>query len=143
MKNLPKLTLAIALTSLTVAPAFATPRQDGSMPAKGSMMMTMTSMFKGAEVNGGTASIVTEKGKHILRLSDDFKIPNAPAPHFQVVDKAGNTYLLSRLTVIGGKTHREVVLPSYVKSVSKVQIYCAFAEVVLGEAKFDQPVMVH
>lgn len=132
--------LTLALVLATTASGFAAPRHQE--PAKTSMM-TMTSMFKGAEVNGGTASYTMENGKPVIRLSDDFKIPNAPAPHFQIVDKQGNVYLLSRLTVIGGKTHREVMLPSYVKSVSKVQIYCAFAEVVLGEAKFDRPIMIH
>lgn len=136
MKLTTKLALAIALA--TVTPAFASHRQETTKMS----MMTMTSAFKGAEVNGGTASLVMEHGKNIIRLSDDFKIPNAPAPHFQIIDKEGNTYLLSRLTVIGGKTHREVILPSYIKTVSKVQIYCAFAEVVLGEAKFDRPVML-
>ena len=31
-------------------------------------------------------------------------------------------------------------MPSYVKNVSKVVIWCAFAEVNLGEASFSSPV---
>jgi len=32
-------------------------------------------------------------------------------------------------------------VPKYVKNVAKVQIWCAFAEVNLGEASFSSPVM--
>jgi hypothetical protein len=34
-----------------------------------------------------------------------------------------------------------IALPSYVKDVAKVQIYCAWAEAVLGEATFGAPLM--
>jgi len=35
---------------------------------------------------------------------------------------------------------RLAVLPAYVPDVAKVQIWCAFAETLLGEAAFDEPV---
>jgi hypothetical protein len=31
-------------------------------------------------------------------------------------------------------------VPSYVKDIAKVQVYCAFAEVLLGESSFNSPV---
>jgi len=33
------------------------------------------------------------------------------------------------------------VVPSYIKDIAKVQVYCAFAEVLLGETSFSSPVM--
>ena len=79
-----------------------------------------------------------EKGRMILTLSEDFVIPKTPAPHWQIVDSKGNTYLLNQLKIAGDKTNRSVVLPSYIQNVSKVQIWCSFAEVVLGEASFSK-----
>jgi len=58
------------------------------------------------------------------------------------VDSKGNTYLLQKLTIKGDKVNRSITLPVYVADVSKVQIWCAFAEVILGEASFNQPVQV-
>jgi hypothetical protein len=34
-----------------------------------------------------------------------------------------------------------ITLPSYIRDVAKVQIYCAWAEAVLGEASFGAPLM--
>jgi hypothetical protein len=79
----------------------------------------------------------------VLTLSDDFKVPDTPDPHWQVVDSKGNTYLLQRLGAknLAGlakdRINMSITLPAYVKDVAKVQIYCAWAEVVLGEAPFD------
>lgn len=97
--------------------------------------------FKGIKVNGGTATHSREGDKSILTLSDDFKVPDTPDPHWQVVDSKGNVYLLQRLDIKGGKVNRSIVVPSYVADIAKVQIWCAFAETLLGEASFDQPVM--
>jgi len=36
--------------------------------------------------------------------------------------------------------NQSIVVPSYVEDISKVQIWCAFAEVLLGEASFEKPV---
>jgi hypothetical protein len=49
---------------------------------------------------------------------------------------------LQKLTIKGDKLNRAITLPAYVPDVSKVQIWCAFAEVVLGEASFDHPAQV-
>jgi hypothetical protein len=88
--------------------------------------------FAGAKVNGGT---VTMTGR-TLTLSDDFKVPDTPDPHWQVVDSKGNTYLLQRLGIKGDKVNKSITLPAYVPDVAKVQIYCAWAEALLGETTF-------
>src|SRR5207244_4304554 len=98
------------------------------------------SVFAGAKVNGGTVSATTTGGRIVLTYSDDFKIPDTPAPHWQVVDSKGNIYLLQRLQIKDNKVNKTITLPAYVHDVAKVQIWCAFAEVLLGEASFDKPV---
>ena len=79
-------------------------------------------------------------GQNVLTLSDDFKVPDTPDPHWQVVDSKGRTYLLQRLPVKGDKVNRRIILPAYVPDVVKVQIWCAFAETLLGEADFEHAV---
>src|SRR3954470_22258025 len=103
--------------------------------------------FSGAKVNAGTVTHSVKDGKNVLTLSDDFKVPDTPDPHWQVVDSKGNTYLLQRLNAktLGGlvkdRLNNSITLPAYVKDVAKVQIYCAWAEAVLGEASFAAPQM--
>src|SRR6516225_6433077 len=103
--------------------------------------------FSGAKVTAGTVTHSTKDGKDILTLSDDFKVPDTPDPHWQVVDSKGNTYLLQRLNAknLAGlakdRLNNSITLPAYVKDVAKVQIYCAWAEAVLGEATFAAPQM--
>ena len=98
--------------------------------------------FSGAKVNGGTVSHTVQNGKHVLTLSSDFQTPDTPDPHWQVIDAKGVVYLLQRLPVknaLGAGKDRintSITLPSYIKNVAKVQIYCAWAEAVLGEASF-------
>jgi hypothetical protein len=96
--------------------------------------------FSGAKVNAGTVTHTKENGKNILTLSDDFQVPETPDPHWRVVDSKGNTYDLQKLAIKGDKINKSITLPMYVKDVSKVQIWCAFAETVLGEASFAEPV---
>jgi hypothetical protein len=106
-----------------------------------------TRPFSGAKVNGGTVTSSIKDGKTMLTLSDDFKVPDTPDPHWQIVDSKGNTYLLQRLGVksLGGlasdRINVSIALPSYITDVAKVQIYCAWAEAVLGEALFTAPLM--
>jgi hypothetical protein len=33
-------------------------------------------------------------------------------------------------------------VPAYVPDINKVQIYCAYVEMSLGEASFDQPIQI-
>ena len=96
--------------------------------------------FAGVKANTGTVTYSKEGGRSVLTLSDDFKVPDTPDPHWQVVDSKGRTYLLQRLPVKGDKVNRTIVVPPYVPDVTKVQIWCAFAETLLGEAAFDKPV---
>ena len=98
--------------------------------------------FSGAKVNGGTVTSTVKNGKTVLTLSDDFKMPDTPDPHWQVVDGRGQVFLLQRLGVksLGGlvkdRVNVSITLPDYVKDVTAVQIYCSWAEAVLGEARF-------
>jgi hypothetical protein len=103
-------------------------------------MTSKTTKFEGVKANTGFATAMKDGGRLVLTLSDDFKVPEAPAPHWQVVDSMGNSYLLQRLVVKEDKFHKMIVVPAYVKDVAKVQIWCAWAEVLLGEASFDKPV---
>lgn len=100
----------------------------------------MTSVFKGAKVNGGTVTHEHKDGKHVLTWSEDFKLPETPAPHWQVLDSKGNVYLLQRLKIKDDKLNRTIIVPDYVQDIAKVQIWCAWAEALLGEASFEQPV---
>jgi hypothetical protein len=98
-----------------------------------------TSMFQGPKANTGTAIHTVENGKSILRVSADFKVPDTPAPTWRVIDTNGNIYTLDAFKIKGGEK-REVVVPSYVPNVAKVQVYCAWAQIVLGEAGFSMAV---
>jgi len=104
-----------------------------------------TKKFSGAKVNAGTVTYSVKDGKGVLTLSNDFQVPDTPDPHWQVVDSKGNVYLLQRLGVksLGGlakdRINMSITLPTYIPDVVKVQIYCAWAEAVLGEAAFDAP----
>jgi hypothetical protein len=103
-----------------------------------------SSKFAGPKANTGTVTHSTKNGKSVLTLSDDFVVPDTPDPHWQVVTSDGAVFLLDKVKVKnpggGDKVKREITLPPYVKDVAKVQIYCAWAETVLGEASFSQPV---
>jgi hypothetical protein len=103
--------------------------------------MHKTGMFAGAKANKGFVTHHVENGKSLLTLSDDFVVPETPAPHWQVVDSQGHTYLLNRLMIKGDKLNMTIEIPAYVHDVAKVQIWCAFAETLLGEASFAKPVM--
>jgi len=96
--------------------------------------------FQGAKANKGFVTHTTVNGKSTLTLSDDFVPPQTPDPHWQVVDSNGKTYLLDRLMTKESKLKKSIVVPEYVPDIAKVQMWCAFAEVNLGEAAFDHPV---
>lgn len=98
--------------------------------------------FKGIKANTGSVSHLKEGDKQVLRLSEDFKMPEAPDVHWRVVDSKGNEYELQRLAIKGDKMNRSITLPSYIRDVAKVQMWCAFAETNLGEAVFAEPIML-
>jgi len=96
-----------------------------------------SSKFEGPKANTGTVTHSIENGKSVLRVSADFKVPDTPAPTWRVVNSKGNIYTLDAFKIKGGNGEkREVVVPSYVHDIVKVQVYCAWAEVILGEANF-------
>ncbi len=99
-----------------------------------------TGKFAGAKANTGTATFAKAAGKRTLTLSSDFQVPGTPDPHWQVVDSKGTVYPLQRLPIKGDAVNTSIELPAYVPDVAKVQIWCAFAETLLGEASFAAPV---
>jgi hypothetical protein len=120
---------ALAITLITASVSFA---------ASGPQM---SSKFQGPKANTGTVTHTVENGKSILRVSADFKVPDTPAPTWRVVDSKGNIYTLDAFKIKGGNGEkREVIVPSYVHDIVKVQVYCAWAEVILGEANFSSAI---
>lgn len=100
----------------------------------------VTTPFAGKAVNGGTVTHEHVNGKHRLTVSADFEVPGSPDPHWQVVDSRGTVYLLDRLKLKDDRINRSITLPAYVPDVAKVRMWCAWAEVVLGEASFSAPI---
>ena len=98
-----------------------------------------TAQFQGPKANTGTAMHTYDNGRSIVRVSDDFKVPDTPAPTWRVIDSKGVVYTLDAFKIKGGEK-RMVAVPSYVNDIAKVQVYCAWAEVILGEAPFSSPV---
>jgi len=105
--------------------------------------MHTSTQFQGPKANKGYVSHSIRNGKSVLALSDDFVVPDAPDPHWQVIDSDGQVYLLDKLkkkALPENGFQKQIVLPAYVKNVSKVVIWCAWAETSLGEATFASPV---
>ncbi|HKZ08562.1 MAG TPA: hypothetical protein VJU81_24050 [Methylomirabilota bacterium] len=97
--------------------------------------------FMGRVVNGGAVTVSQQGGKTTLTLSKDFPVPGSPDPHWQLVDTQGTVYLLDRLKLKDDRINTTITVPAYVTSIAKVQVWCAWAEVVLGETAFASPVM--
>ncbi len=104
--------------------------------------------FQGAKANTGTVTHWKDGDKDMLTFSDDFKTPETPDPHIQIVDSKGNVYLLNRCMIkknMEGKEekfNKTITVPSYIKDIAKVQIYCSWAEALLGEAEFESTVQL-
>jgi hypothetical protein len=129
MFSLRSFTPALALSALALM-----------LTATGAAAQAHTSkVFTGSKVTVGTVTHARQNGKDVLTLSDDFVVPDTPDPHWQVVDTKGQVFLLQRLNVkglAGDRLSRSITLPPFIKDVAKVQIYCAWAEAVLGETTF-------
>lgn len=97
-----------------------------------------TSAFQGPKANTGTAVFMRVNGKGMMKVSPDFKVPDTPAPTWRLVDTKGNVYTLDAFKIKGGEK-REISVPAYIPNIAKVQVYCAYAEVLLGEAPFSSP----
>jgi hypothetical protein len=148
----------VALTALSsiVILAFALTgfAQDKMMKEDKMMAGHHSTQFKGKVVNAGHVIHSKEGSTNVLTLSDDFIVPGSPDPHWQVVDSKGTVYDLGRVKLKGmgasmdmasdkkpeDRLNKQIKLPAYTKDVAKVIIYCAWAEVNLGEASFAKPV---
>ena len=106
------------------------------MAAAAQAQMHTSGKFEGAKANTGTVTHSMANGKNVLTLSADFVTPDTPDPHWQIVDSKGRVFLLQRLAIKGDKMNRAITLPDYIQDIAKVQIYCAWAEAVLGETSF-------
>jgi hypothetical protein len=95
--------------------------------------------FEGPKANTGMVMHTYENGKSVLKVTDDFKVPDTPAPTWRIVDSKGTIYTLDAFKIKGGEK-RMVTVPGYVNNIAKVQVYCAWAEVLLGEANYSAPV---
>jgi len=101
----------------------------------------ITNKFEGPKANTGMAVFSKVNGKTTLRVTDDFKVPDTPAPTWRVVDSKGNIYTLDAFKIKEGRGEkREITVPAYIPNIVKVQVYCAWAQVLLGEASFPAPV---
>ena len=92
--------------------------------------------FAGSKANTGTVTHSVVNGKNVLTLSADFVTPDTPDPHWQIVDSKGQVFLLQRLAIKDDKMNRSITVPAFIGDIAKVQIYCAWAEAVLGETTF-------
>jgi hypothetical protein len=105
-----------------------------------SLAADVSSEFSGHHVNAGTVTHEVKGGKHTLTLSKDFPVPDAPDPHWRLIDSKGNVFLLDRLKIKDDKINTSIRVPSYINDIAKVEMWCAFVEVVLGEASFAKPI---
>lgn len=131
--------LTARLTIAIVVIAFALALGVTAFAADNTMQHT-TSQFQGGKANRGTVTHSMKDGQSVLTLSEDFVVPDTPDPHWQLVDSNGTVYLLDKLKLKGDRIKKEIVIPSYVSNVAKIQIWCAWAEANLGEASFSSPV---
>jgi hypothetical protein len=102
--------------------------------------MHTSSQFQGPKANKGHVNHSTLEGNSVLTLSDDCVVPDTPSSHWRVVDSGGNVYDLDKLKKKCDKYPEGNRGPGYVKNISKVIIWCAWAEANLGEASFSSPV---
>lgn len=98
MKRIKRMLSVFTLTALALA-------------AAAKMDVHTSSGFQGPKANTGTVSHTIENGKSILRVSQDFKVPDTPAPTWRVVDSKGAIYTLDAFKIKGGEK-REVVVPA-------------------------------
>lgn len=122
---------------IIVAATVALQAATAMMPADAA---AVSSKFSGPKANTGTVSHTREGMKHVLTLSDDFKVPDTPDPHWMLVDSKGTAFLLDKLMLKGDRVQRTITVPAYVGDVQKVVIWCAWAEANLGEAGFSSAV---
>ena len=133
------MSLQKSIAVFVIAMAVSLMSGSGNAAAATSGDVHTSAKFQGPKANTGTVSHFYENGKSVLRVSDDFKTPDTPAPTWRVVDTNGNVYTLDAFKIKGGEK-RQVAVPSYIMNIAKVQVYCAWAEVLLGETNFPSAV---
>lgn len=129
MFNIKRILSASLIVAGLVLSGFAANKED----------VHMSATFQGEKANTGTVNHLYENGKSILRVSNDFKVPDTPAPTWRIVDSKGNVFTLDAFKIKGGEK-RQIAVPAYVSNIAKVQVYCAWAEILLGETSFSSPV---
>jgi hypothetical protein len=95
--------------------------------------------FTGKAVNGGTVAVSRQGDRVVLTLSPDFQVPGSPDPHWQIVDSRGTVYQLDRLKLKDDRIKTSITVPAFVPDIAAIQMWCAWAEVVLGEAPLAAP----
>jgi len=125
---------------LLVAALVALSLIAGAATVAAAPQMHTSKPFMGPKANKGTVTHTKKDGKNVLTLSDDFVVPDTPDPHWMVVDSKGTTFLLAKLKIQHDGYNKSITLPVYVHDISKVIIWCAWAETNLGEASFDKAV---
>lgn len=128
--NINKILTGFAMLAILVAGSAVGAEMGGSH---------VSAKFEGPKANTGTVTHLRENGMSMLRVSPDFKVPDTPAPTWRVVDSKGSVYTLEAFKTKGGEK-RAVVVPAYIADIVKVQVYCAYAEVLLGETSFPMAV---
>ena len=77
--------LSASLVTLGVAYTASADHEPGHAQTAAMKTETRTTnQFAGPKANTGTATLRTENGRRTLTWSDDFTIPQTPAPHWQV-----------------------------------------------------------
>lgn len=138
MRSFKVRTVGIAVVALVIGAAIV----SSNTVAAPQMSMSHTStVFSGKAVSKGTVTHSVVNGKGRLTLSDDFEIPGSPDPHWMLVDSTGRRYEMQRLKIKDDGFNKSIEVPAYIKDVKSVIIWCSWAEVVLGEASFSNPVM--
>ena len=75
-------------------------------------IIAATGLFVASNGFAADAHITSNsEGVKAKAVSDDVKIPETPAPHWQVVDSKGNVYLLIPMKTSDGKVSVEYVTP--------------------------------
>ena len=132
MKTFQQFKSALLLSTITLSLILATSAYAAQMHKSGP--------FVGPKANTGFVTMTKQSGKIVLTLSDDFVVPDTPDPHWRVVDSKGTVFDLQKLKIKNDGYNKSITLPTYIKDVAKVVIWCAFAETNLGEASFKSPV---
>src|SRR6266516_3272240 len=101
MKSITRILSALTLGAMMFVSATAL-----SAKAEGEQR---TNQFAGPKANTGMAVFFHENGKPMLKVTDDFKVPDTPAPTWRVVDSKGNIYTLDAFKIkIGNNEKREI-----------------------------------